>query len=317
MAFHFSTRSTLPYLRQQAWHDVVGTVYFQLQVALRQPELFDGEIASWQLGDLSLSYLSSSAAQYQRLKQHLSYTNADEAFLITVPIQSKVEFEQLGRHSTCAVGEVLFELSHEPYRFSYGSSNRLWVLKVPHKVMKQYVTFPERYGGLHFDARHGAGYLFSQLLCLTGEQLRRGLLNHGHDFFGTQLLQLFGQMVQTDNRLLTDRDSSVKSVHLLRIEQYVQKHLHRNDLNPQQVAEACQISVRYLHALFQTSHLTFGQWLMAQRLEGAHAYLLRQRSKVSLAQVAYQWGFADQAHFSRRFKQYFGCSPKDMLIKTG
>lgn len=314
MAFQFSTKQTMPLLRQQVWQDAVASVYFQLQVGFRQPEQFHGDLASWCLGDLSLSYLSSSAAQYQRLKQHLSYLPSDEAFLITVPMQSKVDFSQLGRDSVCAVGEILFELSHEPYQFCHSNSNRLWVLKVPHKMMRQYSYAPERYGGLHFDGREGMGYLFSQLLCLTGEQLRRGTLLQGLDALGQQLLQLFSHVLQGDNRILQATDSTIQTAHLRRIEQYVRLHLHHNDLCPQLVADACQISIRYLHTLFKETNHTFGQWLMQLRLDGAHEYLIQNGHKQSLAHVAYQWGFADQAHFSRRFKSHFGYSPKQLLL---
>ncbi len=316
MGFQFNTDISAPLSRQTDWQDVIANVYFQLNVLFRQPEQFDGHIANWRLGDLSLSYLSSSGAKYQRLKQHLSYLPSDEAFLITVPIRNKVMFEQMGRQTICAVGEVLLELSHEPYCFEYGNENRLWVLKVPHKIMKQYVVSPERYGGLSFNAQAGMGYLFTQLLCLTGEQLRRGALQNGHELVGQQLMSLFSHVLQADQRILQTQESSIQNAHLWRIESYVRLHLHQNDLNPQKVADACQISIRYLHALFKETQTTFGQWLMTLRLEGAHSQLLQQPSKIPLTQLAYQWGFADQAHFSRRFKAHFGYSPRELGQKA-
>ena len=49
-----------------------------------------------------------------------------------------------------------------------------------------------------------------------------------------------------------------------------------------------------------------------RRLEKCRQALLNQAQHgQGIAQIAYHWGFNDQAHFSRSFKQAFGLSPRD------
>lgn len=75
------------------------------------------------------------------------------------------------------------------------------------------------------------------------------------------------------------------------------------------VAQACGISVRYLHALYRDVGQTFMQWLHEQRLDRAQQALRGPARPVSVAGVAQQWGGSDQSHFSRLFKRRFGYTP--------
>ena len=56
--------------------------------------------------------------------------------LVTVPMSSEVEFSQLGRNMRCAPGQFLLEYSDEPYDFSHGNDNLLWVLKLPERALQ-------------------------------------------------------------------------------------------------------------------------------------------------------------------------------------
>jgi AraC-like DNA-binding protein len=54
---------------------------------------------------------------------------------------------------------------------------------------------------------------------------------------------------------------------------------------------------------------TPGQLIRSYRLKRAAEYL--QQSDATIAEVAFRFGFADPANFSRSFKKAFGCSPTD------
>ena len=53
-----------------------------------------------------------------------------------------------------------------------------------------------------------------------------------------------------------------------------------------------------------------GEYLRECRLERAAA-LLRDRRHRSLLDIAALAGFSDHSHFSRAFRQHFGCTPSD------
>jgi AraC-like DNA-binding protein len=74
------------------------------------------------------------------------------------------------------------------------------------------------------------------------------------------------------------------------------------------VAERIGISKRYLHEIFADMNCTVSQSIREQRLRAARD-LLQMASPVPLSDIAYRFGFADQAQFSRLFKAMFGQTP--------
>jgi AraC-like DNA-binding protein len=80
---------------------------------------------------------------------------------------------------------------------------------------------------------------------------------------------------------------------------------------PETIAAACGISTRYLHELFRDTNQTLGQWIRDQRLNACRQDLRDPANHQTIAEIAYRWGFSDQAQFSRSFKAHFGLSPKE------
>jgi AraC-like DNA-binding protein len=53
-------------------------------------------------------------------------------------------------------------------------------------------------------------------------------------------------------------------------------------------------------------------YIREQRLRRCFADLVSERGRdLQVAKIAWQWGFTDSAHFSRLFRDRFGCSPSD------
>lgn len=295
------------------WQHQITETYFPLEVTFAQPQKFQGQLFSWQLGELTLSYLASDAAEYRRKASHLSIGNTQGAFLITLPVLAGVYYQQLQRHTICRQQDFILQLSDEPYQFDYRQANELWVLKIPHALMKRYLRYPERYGALGFNGQAGLGALFSQYVQSIGAQYLAQSYNLiDQQLLSRQLLELFAQVTSQDERILHSNESCVRNAHLYRIQNYVTQHLDQADLCPNAVAQACQISTRYLHDLFKGTGRTFNSWLLLQRLEKIHMLLSQQTLPQSLALLAYQWGFADPSHFSRVFKKHYGYSPSDI-----
>ncbi len=99
---------------------------------------------------------------------------------------------------------------------------------------------------------------------------------------------------------------------ITRIRAYVRIHLREPDLGPDRIAAAHHISRRYLFQLWQDTGTSLEQWIIAQRLTGARADLARpDNTGRTISAVARHWGFADPAHFSRRFRDEYGLTPRE------
>jgi AraC-like DNA-binding protein len=310
----FSTQAIMPEARSSHWHQVIASSYFPLDLEFREPAKFSGELKIWDLGNVSLSRLSSEALRYKRAPQHF-LTKRDEQFLVTIPAKSEIFFSQCGKDVRCNPGGFIIERSHEPYEFSHAEAADLWVLKIDAKSLGHHIRSPDRFCSMEFDASNGAGGLFTDMLHLIPRRFP-AMNEDSRVAVGRQLVDLLALSLKADERTLTSGASTVRAAHLTRIESFVRKHLGRFDLDPEMVARGCDISTRYLHELLRDTNQTLGQWIREQRLEACRETLKDPSNRQTVAEIAYRWGFGDHAQFSRAFKAQFGMSPKEFRDRT-
>lgn len=100
---------------------------------------------------------------------------------------------------------------------------------------------------------------------------------------------------------------------LLQVKEFVRAHLTDRDLNPQTIAAANHVSVRHLYNTCAQAGLHLEQWIIRERLAGAHEELARATSaaRTPIATVARRWGFSSSSHFARRFRDTYGMSPSE------
>lgn len=97
------------------------------------------------------------------------------------------------------------------------------------------------------------------------------------------------------------------SVQVRLLDDYIQAHLDQK-ISLDDLALCLHMSVPHFERLFRRS---FGcapyQYVLKQRVE--RAKMLLAHSNVSLHEVAWQSGFANQSHLTRHFSKLVGCSP--------
>jgi AraC-like DNA-binding protein len=94
---------------------------------------------------------------------------------------------------------------------------------------------------------------------------------------------------------------------LRRVLKFIDENLQR-DIALAEVAEAAYLSPNYLSQLLKKqTGLAFVDWLTGRRMDRARELLAHTATRVGT--VAHSVGFADEAYFTRRFKQRFGVAP--------
>ncbi|MDE2397240.1 MAG: helix-turn-helix domain-containing protein [Burkholderiales bacterium] len=307
----FTTADVPPDHEFGYWRDVIASAYFNLQLSFEGADRFAGRLDRWDMGGVQLSRLESNRLAYRRLRQHCQAQ--ERQVLVTVPFRSEVEFSQLGRRTRCAPGSYLLELSEEPYEFGHGGDNAMWVLKVPVAALKARIGEPSRFCARPYDSSQGVGRLFSDYLQLATRHCEQAHDASVMSLMGSQLVELLAVSLQGHPDALQSSHSAVRDAHLARIEAYVHQHLDDPELAPQQIADACGISLRYLHLLFKDTDESLSQWIRDQRLQLAHERLAAAAPRTSIAQIAYGLGFGDQAQFSHAFRRRYGYPPSELL----
>ncbi|MCV3215326.1 AraC family transcriptional regulator [Plectonema radiosum NIES-515] len=91
---------------------------------------------------------------------------------------------------------------------------------------------------------------------------------------------------------------------------YINAHLEQ-DLSLTELAALVQMSPHYFSHLFKQSvGISAHQYVIRCRVERAKNYLLQ--GDLSIAEVAYKVGFANQSHLNRHFKRLLGITPKQI-----
>jgi AraC-like DNA-binding protein len=96
---------------------------------------------------------------------------------------------------------------------------------------------------------------------------------------------------------------------------YVETHLTEHDLSPARIALAHHVSVRHLYKLAASHDLRLSEWIIERRLSGARDELLGS-TRQTVTAIARRWGFIDPTHFSRRFRQEYGVSPRECRTRV-
>jgi len=96
---------------------------------------------------------------------------------------------------------------------------------------------------------------------------------------------------------------------LRRIREYIDGNIDQR-ISVELLAGLANLSVCYfVRAFKQSTGVTPHDYLIRQRVERTKQLL--SDSDMPLSEIALVAGFADQSHFSRRFRQHVGMSPRD------
>jgi AraC-like DNA-binding protein len=177
--------------------------------------------------------------------------------------------------------------------------------------VKRYIRSLDPFFGRLFDGDCGVGGLLFDMV--RHVPLRFGSSEQtSAEGVGNTFIELFVLALQSDDHAANSAQTSVQRAHLGRVERFVKQNIGNPSLSLDMIARACNISVRYLHTLFQGSGISAAQWIRDTRLEACRAQLAETHRKESISEIAYRWGFSDQAQFSRHFKARYGMTPREM-----
>jgi AraC-like DNA-binding protein len=98
--------------------------------------------------------------------------------------------------------------------------------------------------------------------------------------------------------------------------QRVRDHIERNLCDPALsiagIASALSCSKRYLHKVFATEDESVAEYILRRRLERCLATLGRFEARfLSVAEIAYSFGFKSLSHFGKAFVERYGMTPTD------
>lgn len=111
--------------------------------------------------------------------------------------------------------------------------------------------------------------------------------------------------------------TQVQAGHLRRVYAAIESRLAEPDLSMADIARQEHVSQRYLQKLFERQKTTFSNHLRQRRLDRCRLDLIDpNHADESISEIAFRWGFRDQATFSRAFSAAFGRTPRETRKAT-
>jgi AraC-like DNA-binding protein len=97
-----------------------------------------------------------------------------------------------------------------------------------------------------------------------------------------------------------------------RAEEFIRRHNLHAELTSKTVASALNVSLRSLQAAFHDGGTTPSEYIWECRLRNSEQDLTNGvLAPLNITDIALRNGFSDSAHFSRRFKDRFGMTPRE------
>jgi AraC-like DNA-binding protein len=282
------------------WMDLVCAQLVQVDCqSSERAATFFGEIEKTVLPGLEIANIRANAQTVKRTKQQISCAD-DDCFLVNIQVAGSSIVRQDGREAILKPGDCAIYSSTRPYEFVFNESFRQKVVVLPVETVMNLCPGIDRQCAITLKHEASATALFCRMAS-TIDDLADRLPGHLAAAASYTLVQALVASVDGEQRGLT-------AYHLARAKDSIVRHLSHPDLDVEFIASSIGVSVSHLHRLFASEGHHVMRWVWDKRLEACSRDLKREK-KISIASIAYRWGFSNPSHFSRAFRNRYGMSP--------
>ncbi|MFH8615268.1 helix-turn-helix domain-containing protein [Streptomyces sp. NPDC017979] len=322
-----STDGVPPEERFAWWAEMVG--HEVMPVAIDSPHAltFRGSAVGIDFEDgVQLAGFAFSPMVATRQRRHIRRSDPEHHYLMMVH-GSPIGLAQGRSNALIGTGDFsLFDTSHplESEFVDDGRLSRLTLLRLPRASLP--FSQDDVDGLLARRLTPGAGIGTGALLAHFMAALRQQPSGPGTRSgpgelrrlgrIGTDLAHAFlAEQLDARHALPVESRQHVLRV---RVDAFIERHLHEAALTPPVIAAAHHISVRTLHLLFRDQPETVAATVRRRRLERARAELEDPRARHrTIADVAARWGYRSAADFSRAFRAAYGTTPTEARGTVG
>ncbi len=301
--------------RLSYWTDAVCDTYVQLGCDVPgEVKDISGEIRLAQLATLGLSRVTSTSQWVRRTPDRISRSTEDY-FIVSIQSAGTGRIVQDGRTALLQPGDFALYDSTRPYELIFTGDFQQYVLQLPGAALRSRLRRTETLTARAVSGQRGAGHLMISMIRLLAADLDTlepasvgAVADSVENILVAGLCTLPGAGEPAAATLAAAHRDQVKA--------YVRAHLRDPGLCVAGIAAHLRLSPSTVHRAFAGEPDSISGWIWVQRLEGAKRDLCDPALGArNVSDIAFGWGFNDAAHFSRAFRDRFGCSPRELRTR--
>jgi AraC family transcriptional regulator, positive regulator of tynA and feaB len=299
----------------ESWARGLSSVFVELVVEQHDPnQRLTGQMYRYPFGDLTFvrSVTRGGSHRVKRTEQ-LIRQSTENIFFIGFLLAGDATLTQGDHRAELHHGDIAILDSTRAYEIDVPRSfDALWV-KVPRHRLEGRLHSHSDILAQRIDGSVGIGHVASNLLAAALAQVHSIRTNEANRI-SNHLLDLLGLSLTGDAKAgLIESTTPYRASTLRRIQEFIEQRLDDEDMSPELVASAHNVSVRYIGKLFEREGISVASWIRMRRLERCRTDLEDPESAGrSISEIAYTHGFGNISSFNRAFRARFGFSPRSL-----
>lgn len=297
--------STLPN-GMRGYEEVAASGYFPLTVSPSGgSSSFCCRGSSAHLGPVLMTKLHVVGSNYARPRP-----DAEQHSPIVLVHYQDGDYYFQGKHNVCARAGTLMLVNAQGTIEGYQRSPiSTLAFRIPRNMLASELGGMDHFLFMPIDASQGIPAILRETMSSCWQQRRTIAPELARDLVGS-LVQLIGAAFRSRHDTRALGSLSAQS-HFLRIRDAISSNLSNPDLSAEIIACRLGISKSYLFAIMRNANITLGQLILEQRLEQARKLLQFPMNRMrSISEIAYSVGFRGASHFTHRFSERYGESPR-------
>lgn len=301
-SFQVDTAAVTAAERAEFWRVSVCDQFIPLAIEPGSGQL-RGRVVGSTLAETRLRRIRATKHRFERRMKDIRSGDPEVLHVLAVDLGHS-RMEQDGRTATLNPGDIVLYDSSRPFVLETSGDFQYTVALLPKRLLPLSEKILLVRTAQATSPTDGVGAALGALL----SSLATG---RAADADPIQQVSLQHALVNMYVALVSGRDlnGSPPSVHLALAKTFIVRNVGDARLSPTDIANACGVSLSYLHRLFANEGLTVASFVREQRLQGAHRDLTTSLLDERIQVVCSRWGIPDPAHFSRLFKNRFGLTP--------
>jgi len=270
---------------------------------------FEASVEGSCLEGLSVARIEASAHRVERRSSAISRAS-EESLIFNFVLSGVAMAQQDGRSVVLRAGDGTVCDAQRPYSLRFDDAFKILTIKMARSAIAHRAGSIHRITATSFgESSQMCPILFGYLVSFSKQAslLPPAASEKVARNFTELLAAALDEVILASPLPL----SEYRATALMRVRDFVERHLDVCELDTSMVSTALNLSPRYINKLFEAENTSLTRYIWRRRLERAAADLQDpSRAGLGISAIAMAHGFNDLSHFSRAFRQRFDLSPR-------